>query len=398
MSEPSEPTPTPSLGREVIRLAPLRLTAADVFRLACRRWWIVLTAALLALAGTSIYYCEVTRWYEAEVMLLPRPGGEGAGAAAALIGDLPFGLLPSHNEAARIESILHSRSVTDGVIERFALLERYEVGTIEKARKRLWGHCTTEVDKKPKAVHLRCEDEEPAVARDMADTFATLADAGFRRVAAATVREERAFLEERLAAATRDLEASAQAIQRFQEENAILDLPTQGEAMIAGLAALEGKVISSRLDLAYARSFASSRESTVRQLQARIGAISAELRALEQERDATAAGPPTGRAATEGSRLFPSALAVPRLRAELDALLREHDVRQTLFLQLSRRDEALKADDGGYVAGFIVYDHARLPTRHIRPTARCLPTSILAGACLGLLVIVLRRRDPRRPA
>jgi uncharacterized protein involved in exopolysaccharide biosynthesis len=375
----NRPRPT----REPIELAPSPLGAADLLHQVGRRWWLVLSFGLIALGAASIYYRNADRWYEAEIMVVP-PASTGGSEFAMLATSLPFGLSPSHSDSARIASILESRTVSDGVIERFDLIGRYEVTSIEKARKRLWGLCSTRVEKKPKVVHLRCEDKDPAVVRDMTDAFATLADAGLRRVAALSTHEESTFLEDRLAAAERELQASTDALRRFQEEHAILDLPAQGKAVVTGLAALEGRALSTRLELAYTRTFASSREATADQLRRQIGAISAELRALEQ-----------GGATPTGSRVFPPALAIPKLRAELDALLREHQIRQTLFLGLRRRYEMIQADKGGDVSSFFIFDRARLPERHIRPGLRILPCGFLAGLLYGVLFVTRRRRGAR---
>lgn len=378
-------------GRELIPLMPPPLTAADLLRLAGRRWLVVLLFGLSGLGGALTLYCASTRWYEAEIMIVPKPR---AGMSSALVILARLGLVAPHSETDRIDGILRSRSVTDAVIEEFDLVRRYEVGKIEKVRKRLWSLCSTVVEKKQKVVRLRCEDEDPQVARDMADAFGHLADSGFRRVAIASAREERTFLDRRVAEAARDLDGSSQALRRFQEKHAILDLPAQGKAVIAGLAVLEGNVIARRLELSYARGFASSRESSVTQIRQQMGAITAELRALEERRSAA----PASVSSDNASVALPRALEVPALRAELEALLREHKVRETLYLILTSRLEALKVDAAADVSRFIIYDHAALPGQHIRPSLRILPPGFLAGILLGVLFISRRSwwRDLQR--
>src|SRR6185503_201179 len=157
-------------------------------------------------------------------------------------------------------------------------------GNIERTRKALWTHCETKVEKKPNLVRIICDDEEPEVVRDMTNTFGKAADATFRRVAVASASEERAFLEKRVDEARRDMEVSSAALRQFQEAHKIVDLPEQGRAVVSGMAQLEGNLISKRIELSYARSFAASDETSVAQLTRQIGILSSELQGLEAKR------------------------------------------------------------------------------------------------------------------
>jgi tyrosine-protein kinase Etk/Wzc len=381
--------------RQLIRLTPPRLSSIDLVRLVRGRWLVVLLFGLGGLGATLTYYCAATKWYEAEILIVPKRNQAGLGSMLALLGKFGLGFRPPHSESERVASILHSRSVTDGIIERFDLERRYDVGSIERTRERLWRHCSTTVQKKAKVVGLRCEDEDPDVARAMSDAFGELADSGFRRISSSSTREERNFLEGRVAEAQRDLDESSRAVRSFQEAHGILDLPAQGKATLSGLASLEGKIISTRLQLSYTRGFASSRESSVAQLQQQIGAIAAQLRGLEDRRGSD---PTAGGARGPESSAFPPALQVPELRAELDVLLRQHQVRQELFGFLVGEYETLKAREASELSGFAVLDRAAMPTRHVRPTLRVLPPGFLAGILLGVLFISRQSwsRDLRR--
>jgi tyrosine-protein kinase Etk/Wzc len=385
---------TPGGDRQLIRLIPLPLCAVELVRLALRRWLVVLVFGLTGLAATFAFYCSATKWYEADIMIVPKRDTTSIGSLRALLGKLGVGIGPPHSEPERIASFLHSRSVTDGVIGTFDLVRRYEVGSIEVARKRLWSHCSTTVMKKPKVVHLTCEDEDPRIARDMSELFGQLADQGFRRVATSSAREERRFLDGRVAEAERDLDDSSRAIRSFQEANGVLDLPAQTRAAITGLGSLEGDIVSRRMELSYTRGFASNREASVLRLRRQIGVITGELHTLERRRVTrlTGSGPHSS-----ASGVFPAVMDVPRLRAELEMLDREHDLREALFVFLDSQYEALKVKEARDVASFIVFDHAAVPTRHIRPTLRVLPPGFGAGLLLGVLFVSRQRwwRDLR---
>src|SRR5213078_2010241 len=98
--------------------------------------------------------------------------------------------------------------------------------------------------------------------------------------------------------------------------------------------------------------------------------------------------------------LFPPAMEIPALRAELETLLREQKIREAVFLMLTDRYEARKLDEARDLATFVVVDDAVLPTFRVRPTLRVLPVGMFAGLALGMLIVLLPAwwRDLRRRA
>lgn len=357
--------------------------APAAVRLVLRRWWIVLATSIIGCAAAIVHYNVTPRWYEASILIVPKENP--LGMAAAGFGDLPMdlGLSPalSYSDAERIAAILQSRSITDAVIEKFDLIRRYEVGKIEKARKQLWALCATTVEKKPNLVRLTCEDKDPDTAREMAEFFGEVGDAGFRRIASTSASEQRRFLAERTAEARRDLDAASDALRQFQEKHKIIDLPEQGKAVVSAIAGLEGDLISKRIQLAYMRGFASDQEASAAQLRQQMDIVRKELRALEDSRPAQPAAPRAG--------MFPPAMELPALRSDLERLYREQKIRETVFLMLTERHEAIKVEEAKDLATFVVFDHAARPTHRIRPRLRVVPMGTFAGFVLGLMLILI---------
>jgi capsule polysaccharide export protein KpsE/RkpR len=357
------------------------------------RWRFVSLFGAGGLALALAYLLFAPKWYEAEIMIVPPPSQTDMLAAGSVLGSLPLAMdgLSSlaSSDSDRIAAVLASRSVSDAIIQQFHLMDRYDVDKIEKARRKLWKVCATTVEKKGNLVRLACQDKVPEVARDMAAAFGRIADAGFRRISIASARERRAFLEIQVSQARRELEEASQAVRKFQEANAVIDLPEQGKAVVSGLATLEADLIGKRIQLAYSRGFASDEEASVAQLRRQIGVIKAELSSLE-----------SGPAARSGERagavqppaqtsIFPPALQLPRLRAELQGLMRVEKVRETVFLMLTERFEALKVDEARNLSTFVVFDEAVLPTHRVRPTPVALVVGLMAGLVLGALFLVI---------
>lgn len=342
-------------------------------------------------------------------MIVPKESGMGGLASVgAMLGELPFdvgGAAGGGSDAERIAAILRSRSTTDAVIEKFDLMERYELEKIEKARKELWSLCATKVEKKPNVVTLTCEDTEPEVARDMAEYFGQVGDEGFRRIATSSASEERKFLEKRVSEARTDLDKASTALRVFQEKNKVIDLPEQSKAVVSAMASLEGEVISKRVQLAYLSGFASSDESSASQLSRQIAILRKELRTLEQQRSpaleaAASAGKRPGPTDGADVTMFPAAMEVPALRYELEGLFREQKIRETVFFLLTERYESLKIDEARDLSTYVVFDHAALPTHKIRPKGLVVPIGGFGGLVFGALLITLPAwwRDLRRRA
>lgn len=359
-------------------------------RLLRLRWRRVVLFGLCGLAAAFTYYKLMPKWYEAQLLIVPKRSSSELGAVRNLLGNLPFDLGDDsplgQSEGDRIAAILQSRSVTDEIIAKFDLIRKYKAGNIERTRKVVWARCTTTVEKRPNVVRLTCVDKEPEVVRDLTNAFGQAADAAFRRIAVSSAREERAFLEKRVAEAKRDLNESSAALRRFQETHRIIDLPEQGKAVVSGMAALEGDLIAKRLALSYARGFAADDETSVTQLRRQISALMDELQALETKRPA---GANAGVLPRSGSEMFPPAMEIPALGAELEALFREHKIRETVFLLLTQRYEARKLEEARDLSTFVVADEAALPTYRLRPTLWTLPVGMLAGIVLGILIVTV---------
>jgi capsule polysaccharide export protein KpsE/RkpR len=368
-------------------------------RLLRLRWKLIALLGIAGLLGGIAYYAWMPMWFEAELLIAPKRSASDMSPVKNLLGNLPVDLAGasslSQSEPDRIAAILASRSVTDAMIAKFDLVHRYGASRIEQARKAVWSHCATAVDKKPNLIRLTCEDTDPEVARDLTNALGQAADAVFRRIAVSSAGEERAFLEKRVTEARHDLEDSSDALRQFQESHKVIDLPEQGKAVVSAMATLEGDLISKRLELSYARGFASNDEASVAQLRRQIAILSAELQTLEDKRPAepgggsAQAGTTAASAPGSGSRLFPPAMEVPALRAQLESLFREHKIRETVFVMLTERYEARKLDEARDLSTFVVVDDAALPSYRIRPTRRVLPVGLLAGILFGIAIAIL---------
>jgi uncharacterized protein involved in exopolysaccharide biosynthesis len=357
-------------------------TTFHVPQILLRGWWTILWCAALG-AGIAAYYAlNLPDWYSARISVVPSEPAQGGGAQAS---GPAVGTADSSGAAQRIQAVLASSSVADEVIEKFELETRYGVSNRDAARAQLASHCGSSIDRRSGIVSLTCEDPEPRIAMEMATYFGEVGNRAFGRVSASSAREERKFLEAQVTKVRADVDDASRKLRDFQRAHKIVDLQEQSRAVISAMAAIKGEIISKQLELSYVSTFAADSESSVTQLRHQLRALNRRLRDLEAEN-------PKVR-----SDFFPAATSVPDIRFELEQLVREQKVQETLFFVLRQRFETAKVDEARDTSPFQILDHPTLPATPGRP--RRMKTAMLGGftgaaaGCVLLVLVALVRRE-----
>jgi capsule polysaccharide export protein KpsE/RkpR len=170
--------------------------------------------------------------------------------------------------------------VSDAVIEKFDLKQRYQERLMESAREALWRHCEVKILSKPGLVELSCEDKEPAFVQQMLSYFAEYGNRVFRRVGESSASEQVRFLERRVSELRTQAEESSTKMREFQELHEIVDLDSQAKAVVTAMATLESQRLSKQLELDYARTFSSADEATLQQYRSQLSVMEGKLRDL----------------------------------------------------------------------------------------------------------------------
>lgn len=361
-----------------------------------RRKRLLIAAAILGLAAGLAYGFAAPPWYEATLTVVQTQRSQNT-LAMNLAASLPLGLDNVTTDVQRTQAVLTSNSVADEVIDKFNLGDRYGVKYREQMRKALWQHCWSTVDKKSGVVSLTCEDKDPKTAMDMATYFGEVGNRVFARVSVSSAREERRFLETQVGKARDDVEESSQKLREFQENHKIIDLPEQSKAVISAMASIKGEMISKQLELSYLSGFSARTEASVVQLQQQIGIMESKLAQLEASQKLAdsklAAGSGSSAPPAKGSGdsdFFPGAMSVPELRYQLEDLLREQKIRETVFGLMTQRYEMAKVDEARDTSTFQILDHPTLPTYKSRPKrAKIALLGLVAGLAVAMGWILL---------
>jgi tyrosine-protein kinase Etk/Wzc len=357
-----------------------------------RRWrTLLITGALGAAAGVA-YALLATEWYSATLTVVPSQRSQDI-AAMSLAAKLP-GLESFSTDVQRIQAVLASNSVADEVIHKFDLATQYGTAHLELAREALHQHCTDGVDRKSSVVWLTCEDPEPQRAMDMAKSFGEIGNKVFGRVSVSSAREERVFLAGQVANARRAVDEASQKLREFQEQHKVIDLPEQSKAVISAMAQIKGEMVSKQIELSYLTGFSGRGESNVVQLEQQISVMAHKLEQLEAQ---TAIQ--TGSGAGSSANFFPNAMNVPELRFELEQLMREQKIQETVFGLMTQRFEMARVDEARDTSSFQILDSPTLPTFRSRPRRRnIVAMGLVAGLAAGIAWILIplwwRRRVP----
>ncbi len=356
-------------------MKPVTESTFDVGLILLRNWWAILLCAAIGSGIAALHALTAPNWYRARISVVPLQPTQQLGAQAS---KLPAGLDALSAAAQRVQSVLSSTSVADEVIEKFELEKRYGISNRDAAHAELWTHCGASVDRRSGLVSLSCEDRDPRVAMGMAAYFGEVGNRVFGRVSASSAREERTFLEAQLEKTRRDVDEASRKLRDFQRANKIIDLPEQSKAVISAMAALKGEIVSKQLELSYEATFSADTAASVTQLRRQIRVLSGKLRQLE--------------AATPGARadFFPAATSVPDMRFELEQLVREQKIQETLFFVLTQRYETAKVDEARDTSTFQILDHPTLPSRPSRPQRmRTVMIGSFAGMAVACVCVVL---------
>lgn len=352
----------------------------DILVLVARRYRTIALFVIAGIAAGVLYLAVANQWYAAQLTVVPSQRSRDS-AALSLVAKLPVAFDSMSTDVQRIQAVLTSTSVTDEVIKKFKLQERYGKDHLEHARKELWEHCGATVDRKSGVVTLTCEDTDPELAMQMTSYFGDVGNSVFGRVSASSAREERKFLEAQVSKARQDVDSSSKKLREFQEGHNVVDLPEQSKATISAMATIQGQLMSKQIELSYLSSFSARTESGVVQLQQQISIMEAKLQQLQNARV------PSGSAADS---FFPTAMNVPALRFQLEQLLRDQKIHETVFFLMTERFEMAKVDEARDTSTFQILDHPTLPTYRIRPKRlRIGIIALLASLALAGAVIVI---------
>jgi uncharacterized protein involved in exopolysaccharide biosynthesis len=371
--------------------------SSDKFLVSLRLLWghrrLLCRVAAYAVAASTIIAFLISARYESTARLMPPDNQSGSGglamAVAAMAGAGPAGglggvagdLLGLNKSASEVfVGILTSRTVADNLIRQFDLQKLYRDRRMEDTRKDLAAHTSISVDRKSQIISVTTTDSSPQRAAAMAQAYVEELNSLVAELSTSSARRERIFLEGRLQAVSRDLEAAEKDFSQFASKNTAIDVKEQGKAMVGAAAMLQGQLIAAQSQYEGLRAIYTDNNTRVYVVRARIEELKRQLEKLggKGESSVDASNQP-------GDSMYPSIRKLPLLGVTYADLYRRTKIQEAVLEALTKEYEMAKVQEAKEIPTVKVLDKANIPDKKSFPPR---PLFVFLGTALGIALAV----------
>jgi tyrosine-protein kinase Etk/Wzc len=323
-----------------------------------------LVAGLLALG----YSFTIAPTFTATTKFLP-PQQQASGAAAMLqslgaLGGLAGAATGLKNPSDQYLAFMQSRSVQDALIDRFKLMERYEVKFRQDARTALEANARPSSGKEG-LITVEADDKDPVFAAQLANAHVEELQKLLSRIAVTEAQQRRVFFEKQLNTAKDNLVKAEQALKASGVNSSALKANPQ--AAVEGLAKLKATITAQEVKLASMRGYLTESAPDFKQAQIELAALRSQVTRAEKEEPAS-----------DGSQ------------SDYIAKFRDFKYNETLFELFAKQYEIARVDESREGAVIQVVDVAQPPEKKSKPKKAfiALITMVAAGFFLLLWVFV----------
>jgi len=350
-----------------ISLLDLLQTIVDNLRL--------LVLGPLAVGITAYAVCFlISPIYTAKTQFLP-PQQQQSAAASLLsslgsLGSLAGAAGAIKNPADQFLAYLKSVTLQDALIERFKLIERYDVKTRSDARLDLKDNVRA-TSGKDGLISIEVDDKDPHIAADLANAHVEELAKLLGRLATTEAQQRRLFFENQLTLAKDKMIQSEVALKATGVSGSVLKAsPASAVAAVAGL---QAAVTSQEVKLGAMRGYLTESAPDFKQAMSELSNLRAQL--VKQEKDSPSSG---AKATTEGDYI---------------SKYREYKYHETLFELFAKQFELAKVDEAREGAVIQVLDTAQAPDRNAKPKKAMIAIIASLATALALLLFVFVRQE-----
>jgi uncharacterized protein involved in exopolysaccharide biosynthesis len=307
-------------------------------------------AAVALILSAAIAFLTPKRYESVARLMPPEQPSSGAAMLAALaghsLGGLAgfgnlAGLLGGRTSGALFIDLLHSRTISDHIIDRFNLQhvykKRYRIDTV----KYLAHHTTVVDDKKSGVITITFSDTDPRRAQAITQAYLDELNRIVTLANTSSARREREFIEKRLVSVQAELQGAEKALSQFSSTNVTLDIKEQTHAMVDAAAKLQAELIVGQSELDSLEQIYGEGNVRVRAARARIGVLKSELTKMS----GSASPEESNQSSVTSSELYPSLRQLPRLAVPYADLYRRVRIQETVFELLSQQYEMARIEE-----------------------------------------------------
>ena len=330
---------------------------------------LVLGPLALGLAALGISFL-ITPTFTATTTFLP-PQQQQSTAAAMLqslgaLSGVAGAASGIKNPADQYVAFAESNSIKDALIERFKLIERYEVEFRDDARKVLLEMSRISAGRKDGLVTIEVDDHDPKFAAELANAHIEELTKLLGRLAVTEAQGRRAFFERELKK-TRDGLATAEAALKETgiNESAIKASP---EAAVESVANLMAQIAAKEVQIGAMRNYLTDSAPDFRRAQSELVALRAQLARTEK-----------GVKGGDGG-------------SDYVAKYRDFKYYETLFELMAKQYEIARIDESREGAVIQVVDVALPPDRKSKPRKALIAVLVTMVTGFVLLIFVFVRQ------
>jgi uncharacterized protein involved in exopolysaccharide biosynthesis len=321
-------------------------------------------------------------------------GMSGPGGLGMLAGDL----LGMKSTGALFVGVLRSRTVEDRIVDRFSLKKVYGQSLQIKAREKLAERTAVTEDRKTGIITITVTDHDPKRATEIASAYVEELNTLIEQLSTSSARRERVFLEERLSAVKKDLEAAEKDFSQFASSKGAIDITEQGKAMVEAAATLEGQLIAAQSEMEGLKQIYTDSNVRVRSTQARINELRQQLRRLGGKAGSTSENGDDPAADT----LYPTLRQLPILGVPFADKLRRLKIQEAVFETLTKQYELAKVQEAKEVPSVKELDVPTVPEhKSYPPRLVIMVLGVLCATMVGLVWVLAQARwremDPHDP-
>jgi tyrosine-protein kinase Etk/Wzc len=359
------------------------VTLLDVLTLlAQRKRMIGLIVVLVVILGVIVALLWPIEFTAATTMLPPQQGGSMASALTAQLSGLSSlsgmagGSLGLKNPNDMFVALLKSRTVEDGMIHRFGLMQEYHKTRLVYARAALEKHVVIDGSGKDNLIHISFDDPDPNRAAELAngyvDEFRQLSE----HLAITEAAQRRLFFEKQLEDAKNNLSNAEEQLKRMEQQTGVIQIDSQARALMEQGAALRAQIDAKEVEIRSLETFATDQNAQLVQAQQELASLRSQLQKLG------------GTEAGDDPLLVPKG-KVPEASLEYVRRLRDVKYYETIFDILARQYEFAKLDEAREGAMIQVVDVAVPPELRSQPKRGLIVVcSVFIGFILGILVAI----------
>jgi tyrosine-protein kinase Etk/Wzc len=385
LSEPNEHADSPSApevpghsakeGNEIY-LLDLLIVLAERKRIIL---WITAGFAVFAIVVSLL----LPKSYTATVTLLPPQQSSSMSTAMASqlsgMAALTGASLGLKNPNDMYVAMFRSRTVEEGMVRHFGLIQEYHARYLSDASRAFESHATVEAGSKDGLIRISVEDHDPRRAAELAngyvDQFRTLS----QNLAVTEASQRRLFFEQELKQAKDNLADAEEALRQTEQATGVIQLDSQTRALIESAASLRAQIEAREVEIQGMQTYATGENSQLVQARQELEGMRAQLAKLGGSEDGA-----------NGGLMVPKG-KVPEASLEYIRKLRDVKYNETIFDILARQFEVAKLDEAKQGALIQVVDPAVPPDTRSSPRRSLIVIGATAlGFFFGVFVALLQ--------